>query len=617
MKIECADVPVLTARAVSGNADPREEEALREHLTLCASCQERDVRIRKVWHLMGRLPVPARDARSSRAASRLLRMGVPASPTGLGSRRGAWMAGLAAAAILFGIVAGSAFLSGPGPSDGLKTFPATGETAARPVPEPAREETDEAHRVEQILVDAVREQEIRTRVPAVPPPVTPAPADRPTAPERPTTPAAPSHPPEPPPAVPTPAPFEPPPAPERPAAPPEKPLTRPAVAALARVEGDVFLLSPEGRRRASQGQEIPEGAGLATAANGSQAVVEYPDGTRLALGVETRLAFPPNAARRIEVHEGTVAAYVTRQPEGAEATFVTPHAEARVLGTRLTLRVTPASTRLDVKEGRVRLSRREDGASVEVGAGQYAVAGRGVSLTARSLPAPRPALKEGFERRNLGNLWTAGSEPSASGLKFSNDGGVLSLRVPRRPPAPISSLPPAGPESGRKPSENPLRRVDAAGAWARAAWMESRPSFALNNETPLRIRLRLWRSGDDPGLSAWIALNRGVPGQAVLLERRGDLLRLWKEGRAEPIWSAEAPARQEWETLEIWVSRERLVIRRNDRAAYAGDFPSSARTVQMALGGAARAEILQDEEIRFDDVEAAWVTPADLEEAAK
>ena len=616
MKIECADVPVLTTRAVSGNADPREEEALREHLTLCASCQERDVRIRKVWHLMGRLPVPARDARSSRTASRLLRMGVPAAPTGLGSRRGAWMAGLAAAAILFSIVAGSAFLSGPGPSEDSKTSPPTGETAARPAPEPDREEADEAHRVEQNLVDAVREQESRPPAPAVPPPATPAPAEPPTVRERPATPAVPVRPPEPP-AAPTPAPSEPSRAPERPAAPSERPSTRPAVAALARVEGDVFFLGPEGRRRASQGQEIVAGTGLVTAGNGSQAVVEYPDGTRLALGVETRLAFPPNAARKIEVHEGTLAAYVTRQPEGAEAIFVTPHAEARVLGTRLTLRVTPASTRLDVKEGRVRLSRREDGASVDVGAGQYAVAGRGAPLAVRTLPAPRPALKEGFERRNLGNLWAAGSEPSAAGLKFSNDGGVLALRVPRRPPAPISSLPPAGPESGRKPSENPLRRMDASGAWARAAWMESRPSFALSNETPLRIRLRLWRSGDDPGLSAWIALNRGVLGQAVLLERRGNLLRLWKEGRAEPIWSEEVPARQEWETFEIWISRESLVIRRNDRAAYAGDFPSPVRTVQVALGGAARAEIPQDEEIRFDDVEAAWVTPADLEEAAK
>jgi hypothetical protein len=108
-----------------------------------------------------------------------------------------------------------------------------------------------------------------------------------------------------------------------------------------------------------------------------------------------------------------------------------------------------------------------------------------------------------------------------------------------------------------------------------------------------------------------------VPGQAILLERRGDVLRLWKEGRPEPLWSAEAPARQEWETLELWLSRERLVVRRNDRAAYAGDFPSPARTVQVALGGCARAELSQDEEIRFDDVEAAWMTPGDLEEAAK
>lgn len=615
MKIECADVPILTTRAVSGNADPREEEALREHLTLCAPCQERDVRIRKVWHLMGRLPAPARDSRPSRTASHLLRMGVPAAPAG---RRGAWVAGLAAAAVLFAVVAGSALLSGPGPSAPPRVAPPAEEVAARPDREPAREEADEAHRVERILADAVRAREVRIPAPALSQPAVPAPSERPPAPERPADPPAPNAPaprPEPPAAPPTPQP--PVPAPERPPAPQEERPTRPAVAALARAEGGVFLLGPEGRRPASQGQEIPAGAGLETAGNGSQAVVEYPDGTRLALGIQTRLALLKGPGRAIEVHEGTLAAHVTRQPVGAEAVFVTPHAEARVLGTRLTLRVTPASTRLDVREGRVRLSRREDGASADVGAGQYAVASRGTPPVARPLPAPRLALKEGFERRHLGNVWSAGSEPSTSGLKFSNDGGVLSLRVPRRPPAPISSLPPAGPESGRKPSENPLRRLDAGGAWVRAAWMESRPSFALNDETPLRIRLRLWRSGDEPGMSAWVALNRGVPGQAILLERRGDVLRLWKEGRPEPLWSAEAPARQEWETFELWLSRERLVVRRNDRAAYAGDFPSPARTVQVALGGCARAELPQDEEIRFDDVEAAWMTPGDLEEAAK
>ncbi|MFN3486252.1 MAG: hypothetical protein ACK44W_12330, partial [Planctomycetota bacterium] len=112
MKIECAKVPTLTVRAVSGNADPREEEALREHLTLCAPCQQRDVRLRKVWNLMGRLPAPAHDARSARTVSRVLRLNVPPIPSG---RRGAWIAGWAAAAGLFGIVVGSALLSSPRP----------------------------------------------------------------------------------------------------------------------------------------------------------------------------------------------------------------------------------------------------------------------------------------------------------------------------------------------------------------------------------------------------------------------------------------------------------------------------------------------------------------------
>jgi hypothetical protein len=53
--------------------------------------------------------------------------------------------------------------------------------------------------------------------------------------------------------------------------------------------------------------------------------------------------------------------------------FSTPHGEATVLGTRLTLAVTDQHTRLDVDRGLVRLTDRRGAAAAEVSAGRYAL----------------------------------------------------------------------------------------------------------------------------------------------------------------------------------------------------------------------------------------------------
>ena len=82
---------------------------------------------------------------------------------------------------------------------------------------------------------------------------------------------------------------------------------------------------------------------------------------------------------------GTLRASVARRAAGAPLTFRTPHAEAAILGTELALLVGPASTRLEVREGKVRFRRLDDGAAVEVTAGHYAVAERGARLESKLL----------------------------------------------------------------------------------------------------------------------------------------------------------------------------------------------------------------------------------------
>lgn len=199
-----------------------------------------------------------------------------------------------------------------------------------------------------------------------------------------------------PPAV-TPAP---PPAPEPPPAPtPAKPAEaiRPvpagstevapssAVARIDRFEGEVFLTADGERHAAKAGSEVPPGAGVATGMYRSRASLVLADGTRFSIGSDSAIRDLSKGPRgtRVALLIGTIMADVARQPVDQPLVFVTPHGEARVLGTVLRLTVDSAWTRLEVKEGKVRFTR--EGKSVDVIAGQYAAAGAGMPLLARSL----------------------------------------------------------------------------------------------------------------------------------------------------------------------------------------------------------------------------------------
>lgn len=228
-------------------------------------------------------------------------------------------------------------------------------------------------------------------VPAPPPEPRPAPAPQPepTPVRRPEPEPAPV--PLPPPA---PLPVDPAPAPPPPPKPPKPPkekvpetrpaepekVLRPVIALLGRVQGDVQVISPSGKRKAAAGEGLSADDGLEVA---GAATVEFPDGSRVELGPDTaieRLA-ERQGKRSFLLSRGNATATVVKQPLGRSMAVATPHAEVTVLGTQFQLAVAPESTRLDVREGRVRMTR--DGASVEVTAGHGAVAAKGQKLESK------------------------------------------------------------------------------------------------------------------------------------------------------------------------------------------------------------------------------------------
>jgi hypothetical protein len=252
----------------------------------------------------------------------------------------------------------------------------------------------------------------------VPPAPEPRPAPTPPEPPRPSPRPEPPPAPAPLPKVEPPAPPTPPPAPEpppkerepdtRPAEPPK--IARPVVALLGRIQGDVKVTSPAGRRPAVAGAGIAADEGLESAGH---AVVEFPDGSHVEVGPDTVLArlVDGQGRRGLELTRGTLSATVVKQPAGRAVSVTTAHAEVTVLGTQFTVAALADAARIEVREGRVLVRRLPDGASLEVTAGHVAVAAKGVKLESKPILATRD-FQDGPTYSGTRDTSISGAEPA-------------------------------------------------------------------------------------------------------------------------------------------------------------------------------------------------------------
>jgi hypothetical protein len=178
---------------------------------------------------------------------------------------------------------------------------------------------------------------------------------------------------------------------------PARALPESAHAPVARVDGvsgGVFVLDQGRRTPALPGAWLARGAGLMTAGADARATLTFSDRTSLALAGNTVLAqisdggASGEAGKAAFLARGRISAHVSPQPAGRPLVIDTPHAAATVVGTWFDLWIEGdgRATRLDVREGRVRLARVADTSSILVGAGQYALAADGSEPTV----APRP-----------------------------------------------------------------------------------------------------------------------------------------------------------------------------------------------------------------------------------
>ena len=153
-------------------------------------------------------------------------------------------------------------------------------------------------------------------------------------------------------------------------------------------------------------QEVPGKSGIALFAgdrirvsDGALADVFYTDRTVLHIDQrsEVQLAATGSAVnqvgKRVVLTWGRVSADVTKQPAGQPMLFVTPNAQAEVLGTALTLEYTESldSTRLEVDHGLVAITDLKALKRVEVPTGHYA------TVMDKQSPIARPLVHRPVE----------------------------------------------------------------------------------------------------------------------------------------------------------------------------------------------------------------------------
>jgi len=114
--------------------------------------------------------------------------------------------------------------------------------------------------------------------------------------------------------------------------------------------------------------------------------LQFNDGSSVTVAGNSTLTFSDLGQKKLYLKEGSISAQVKSQPKDRPMLVFTRSAMLEVLGTRFEVDAEPGATTLNVAEGRVRIKRLSDGATVDVPAKHRAIAVAGREMLA--VPAP-------------------------------------------------------------------------------------------------------------------------------------------------------------------------------------------------------------------------------------
>lgn len=162
-----------------------------------------------------------------------------------------------------------------------------------------------------------------------------------------------------------------------------------------RVYGAVTLIRENVKSPLLAGEQLRYGDRVLTRPQ-AYAVLQFPDGTRVSVADQTllRVSSRYRSGKVLDVDRGAVAADVSAQPASRPMRFLTPRADAKVVGTELMLEVNGERTRLNVAHGQVELRGLTSVEGVLVEQNQFAVSTGGrAEVETMTWPASRERLE--------------------------------------------------------------------------------------------------------------------------------------------------------------------------------------------------------------------------------
>jgi len=156
---------------------------------------------------------------------------------------------------------------------------------------------------------------------------------------------------------------------------------------LIELKGDIRIEREGGIVPAGRGTDIYPGDRLVTN-EGASATLKYKDeNTVIGVAEKTVMTLQEEkGAKRIEIETGMIECSVAPQPLEKNMILTTPHAEVHVIGTTFSVLIDTKRgvTRTEVDTGKVSVTSRMDGQRITLSVGEYAEAGKGILLAAKS-----------------------------------------------------------------------------------------------------------------------------------------------------------------------------------------------------------------------------------------
>jgi|GEM_PF-5247603 len=149
------------------------------------------------------------------------------------------------------------------------------------------------------------------------------------------------------------------------------------VARVVHVSGVVRAasLNQDDLNRLSIGDKVVPDSRM-TIEPGARITLAFPDGSRIQVMEQSRMMMSAGRnIRLIQLDSGTLHASVAPQPSGSKLIFATPHALLRIVGTQFRLSADEKGSRVDVEEGKLVFTSKEDNRSLVVAEKDSANAG--------------------------------------------------------------------------------------------------------------------------------------------------------------------------------------------------------------------------------------------------